>query len=71
MPLSGEGGHASMPTDDRESELPLRLRRRFGHVSAERVLSGQGVVNLYSTPAEIEGVRVEPYAGTDHRSRDW
>ncbi len=60
--LSGEGGHASMPaTDDRESEVLLRLRRRFGHVSAERVLSGQGLVNLYSALADIDGVQVEPY----------
>ncbi|HLJ21126.1 MAG TPA: glucokinase, partial [Stellaceae bacterium] len=61
-PLSGEGGHASMPAaDDRESDVLLRLRRRFGHVSAERVLSGQGLVNLYSALADIEGVQVEPY----------
>ena len=62
VPLSGEGGHASMPAaDDRESEVLVRLRRRFGHVSAERVLSGQGLVNLYSTLAEIEGVQIESY----------
>ena len=60
--LAGEGGHASMPAaDDRESEVLLRLRRRFGHVSAERVLSGQGLVNLYAALADIEGVQVEPY----------
>ena len=60
--LAGEGGHASMAAaDDRESEVLLRLRRRFGHVSAERVLSGQGLVNLYSALAEIEGVQAEPY----------
>ena len=62
VPLAGEGGHASMaPADDRESEVLLRLRRRFGHVSAERVLSGQGLVNLYSALAEIEGEPAEPY----------
>jgi len=60
--LAGEGGHASMPpADDRESEVLLRLRRLFGHVSAERVLSGQGLVNLYSALADIEGVQINPY----------
>lgn len=61
-PLAGEGGHATMAAiDDQESEVLARLRRRFGHVSAERVLSGQGLVNLYQTLAEIAGVAVESY----------
>jgi len=60
--LAGEGGHVSMPAaDDREGEVLLRLRRVFGHVSAERVLSGQGLVNLYSALADIEGVHINPY----------
>jgi glucokinase len=60
--LAGEGGHISMAAvDDQESEVLSRLRRRFTHVSAERVLSGQGLVNLYHTLAEIAGVRAEPY----------
>lgn len=60
--VAGEGGHASMAAvDDRESEVLARLRRRYGHVSAERVLSGQGLVNLYLALAEISGVTVEPY----------
>jgi glucokinase len=60
--LAGEGGHATMTAiDDHESEVLSRLRRRYGHVSAERVLSGQGLVNLYQTLAEIAGVTVESY----------
>jgi glucokinase len=60
--IAGEGGHASMAADDdQESEVLARLRRRYGHVSAERVLSGQGLVNLYLALAEIAGVTVEPY----------
>jgi glucokinase len=61
-PLAGEGGHATMAaSDDREGEVLARLRRRYGHVSAERVLSGPGLVNLYQTLAEIAGVTVESY----------
>lgn len=54
--LVTEGGHATMaPADERDGQIIDRLRRRFGHVSAERVLSGEGMVNLYETISEIEG----------------
>jgi glucokinase len=54
--LSGEGGHVTLaPADDEESELLAVLRRRFGHVSAERVLSGPGLVNLYQALGALEG----------------
>jgi glucokinase len=64
---AGEGGHVTMPAvSDAEAEVIALLRNRLGHCSAERVLSGPGLVNLYwaitelaqqersaSTPAEI------------------
>jgi glucokinase len=60
--LSGEGGHATMaPADERESLVLDRMRRRFDHVSAERLLSGPGLVNLYQTLCEIEGVPAAPF----------
>lgn len=50
-----EGGHATLAAaTDRESALIGILRRRFGHVSAERVLSGPGLVNLYEATAELD-----------------
>ncbi len=74
VPLPGEGGHVTMaPADGRESEVLSRMRRRFGHVSAERVLSGQGLVNLYGALAEIAGVPAEQYSPpqiTDRRLRE-
>jgi glucokinase len=55
--LTGEGGHATLaPADDRESAAIERMRRHFDHVSAERVLSGPGLVNLYNTLASINAV---------------
>jgi len=46
--LAGEGGHATMPASTREESSVIdRLRERFGHVSAERVLSGPGLENLH------------------------
>ena len=60
--LSGEGGHATMAAgDDQESDVLARLRRRYGHVSGERVLSGPGLVNIYQTLSEIAGVTAESY----------
>jgi glucokinase len=54
-----EGGHATLPaTSEREATLIGVLRRQFGHVSAERVLSGPGLVNLYQAIATIDGVEV-------------
>jgi len=55
--LSGEGGHATMcPATDRESAVLARMRSHFDHVSGERVLSGPGLVNLYNTLAQLDGV---------------
>lgn len=60
--LTGEGGHATMaPASDRESAVLGHMRRRFDHVSAERVLSGPGIVNLYASLAEIDRVPSKGY----------
>ena len=49
VPLSSEGGHVSFsPTTEQEIELWRYLRKKYGHVSVERVLSGPGLVNIYS-----------------------
>jgi glucokinase len=54
--MISEGGHVSMaPNTDEESEVIAVVRKRFGHCSAERVVSGQGLVNLYSAFTELAG----------------
>ena len=54
--LVTEGGHVTMaPADADESRLVDHLRASFGHVSAERVLCGAGLVNLYHAIAGLEG----------------
>lgn len=58
--LESEGGHASFaPMSERESQIGDLLRRRFGHVSWERVLSGPGLVNLYDAIAQLTGATPE------------
>ncbi len=60
--LTGEGGHATMAAaTDREGAVLDRMRRHFDHVSAERALSGPGLVNLYNTLAAIDGVPAKGY----------
>jgi glucokinase len=62
VPLTGEGGHATMhPSDDRESAVLAHMRQQFDHVSAERCLSGPGLVNIYNALAAIDGVRAAQY----------
>ena len=57
VPVNGEGGHVTLAaTNDREAEVLGWLRRRFGHVSAERALSGPGLVNLHDALCEIDGL---------------
>lgn len=64
--LSGEGGHVTLAaTDDREAALLGLLRKRFPHVSAERVLSGSGLVNLYNVLCELEGKQAQPLEPSD------
>jgi len=55
--MSGEGGHVTMAANTREEQdVIASLRERFdGHCSAERVLSGPGLVNLYVALAERAG----------------
>ena len=56
VPLQGEGGHATLAAETaRESAVLDVLRARYTHVSAERVLSGPGLVNLYEALCLAEG----------------
>ncbi len=56
-PLQGEGGHVSLPAcNERESAVIAVLRKRFTHVSAERAISGPGLVNVYSALCLIDGI---------------
>jgi glucokinase len=52
-----EGGHSTMAgTSLREDAVIAYLRQRFRHVSAERVLSGNGLENLHEALAALDHV---------------
>ena len=60
IPLVTEGGHVDFaPADDIEANILKVLRIRFGHVSAERILSGPGLSNLYDAMSAISGTANE------------
>lgn len=68
--IPGEGGHVSLPaSDEMEDRILAVLRKRFGHVSAERVLSGAGLVNLYQALCEIDGATAAPLTPADVTER--
>jgi len=57
--LRSEGGHATLPSASaREDAIIARLRQSHGHISAERVLSGPGLENLYRAIAAVDRAAV-------------
>jgi glucokinase len=49
LPVSSEAGHVDFsPNSEDEIDLWRYLRKRFGHVSPERVVSGPGLLNIYT-----------------------
>lgn len=71
--LPTEGGHADFaPQDEEQARLFNHLHARFGHVSWERVLSGAGLVNIFTFLGgeEIEPARIAELASEgDPRAR--
>ncbi|MCA1593329.1 MAG: glucokinase [Acidobacteria bacterium] len=72
-PMPGEGGHLDFaPRNEREIELLRYMTEKLnGHVSYERVLSGMGLLNIYSflrdrKYAEEPAWLAEEIAGGDH-----
>ena len=47
--------------NERENAVLSQMRRQYDHVSAERCLSGPGLVNLYNSLAAVDGVPAAPY----------
>lgn len=56
IPLPTEGGHVTFaPTDEQEQNLLRYFRSRYGRVSVERILCGQGLLDLYCAHASLMG----------------
>ncbi len=63
--IIGEGGHVDLAaTTPEEVEIVSILIKKYGHCSAERVLSGSGLVNLYHAKQQLIGkapTAIEPW----------
>ncbi|MCC2615419.1 glucokinase [Aestuariibacter halophilus] len=58
--LDGEGGHVDFaPQDENDLVVWQFLHRVLGHVSAEEVLSGRGLVHIYQALAADAGVEAK------------
>ena len=57
LPLHGEGGHVTLAASSaREAAVLQVLRDEFGHASAERAVSGQGLEALYAALCTLDAV---------------
>jgi glucokinase len=64
--VASEGGHATLaPACEQEDRIVNQLRKRFGHVSAERVISGSGLENIYQVLAALEGLEFPPRSAAE------
>ncbi|MFC6489569.1 glucokinase [Nitratireductor sp. GCM10026969] len=56
IPIPGEGGHVDLgPRSARDGEVFPHLEKIEGRVSAEQILCGRGLVNLYRAVAAADG----------------
>lgn len=59
-PLSGEGGHVTLGARNaRELAIFSHFWAKYGHMSAERLLSGTGLVEVYQVVCALDGVPAE------------
>jgi glucokinase len=62
--IAGEGGHVTLAAQTESEYRVIELiRQRYGHVSAERVLSGQGLVDLYLALRQMQKQQPVDVAG--------
>ena len=64
--ISSEGGHATLAgANDREDAIIKQLRSRFGHGSAERMVSGEGLENIYQAIIALDGLALAPRSAAE------
>lgn len=70
IPLEGEGGHVSVcPANERECDILKTCWKEYEHVSAERLVSGMGLQNLYKAICELEGADAEDLSPAEISTR--
>ena len=69
--IPSEGGHATFggTGGDREDDIVTHLRKRFGHVSAELVISGEGLENIYQAIVALDRLNLVPQSAAEITKR--
>ena len=56
--IEGEGGHVTFaPNSDLEIKLLLFLRKKYDHISMERIVSGSGIEEIYNFILDEKGLK--------------
>lgn len=71
IPIASEGGHVDFsPNNEAEVSLWRYLHGLYGHVSVERVISGPGLVNIYSWLKESRSYQEPEWISRSMREAD-
>lgn len=66
LPIDGEGGHVDFaPIEQDEINVLQQLQKKYARVSAEQILSGLGLVQIYQSLCAAEGVKAEDFKPAD------
>ena len=66
IPITGEGGHVAFaPETELQIEILRALRSRWDRVSAERLVAGSGIENIYAALAAVRDEPVERLSAPD------
>jgi glucokinase len=68
--IAGEGGHVTLsPSCDREVDILRQIWLKHSHVSAEQVISGKGLENLYIAICQINDTEPQPLKAAEITQR--
>lgn len=71
IPVSSEGGHVTLAAaDDHEEKLIALVRKQYGHVSAERLLSGPGLSLIFQAIGHLQGKTLPALTANEIMLRD-
>lgn len=66
LPIDGEGGHVDFaPIDQDEINVLQQLQKKYTRVSAEQILSGLGLVQIYQSLCAAENIEAKDYKPAD------
>lgn len=66
LPIDGEGGHVDFaPIDQDEINVLQQLQKKYVRVSAEQILSGLGLVQIYQSLCAVDGIEAKDLKPAD------